>query len=230
MSMKRRLGRRARQRGAGTMEVLVASVLSLVIALAIMGFFDAQERAYASLSTYAASQNVTRTVVDLMSREIRMSSYDPTVPASGGALALSPGPTCPNVEQGLVVAMPQQIRIQQDLDGDGLINTANEDVTYAQVADEIRRTDNVTATTITLVEDVPPNGFTIRYFDSQSTPAEIVPAGLPPALTATQRACVQKVVIEVEAEISDPYPDKPNLHSFVRSGVTIRNRWIASNF
>ena len=55
-------------------------------------------------------------------------------------------------------------------------------------------------------------------------------AGLPPALTQTQRACVQKVIIEVEAEISDPYPDKPNLHSFVRSGVTIRNRWIASNF
>ena len=236
MSVTRRRHRRARQRGVGTMEVLVASVLCLIVALAIMGFFDAQERAYASLSTYASSQNVTRTVVDLMSREIRMSSYDPTVPRSGGAFALSPGPTCPDVEQGLIVAMPQQIRIQQDLGGNGLIDTANEDITYAQVGDEIRRTDNVLLAggdpnaIITLVEDVPPNGFTIRYFDNQANPVELLPAGLPAALTQTQRACVQKVIIEVEAEISDPYPDKPNLHSFVRSGVTIRNRWIASNF
>ena len=29
---------------------------------------------------------------------------------------------------------------------------------------------------------------------------------------------------------SDPYPDKPNLHSKVRSGVTIRNRWISTSY
>ena len=228
--MSLRAQRRRRQRGFGTMETLVAAMLTIVIALAIMGFFDAQERAYASLSTYSASQNVTRTVVDLMSREIRMSSYDPTVPASGGALTLSPGPTCPNVEEGLRVAMPQQIRIKQDLNGSGAIDTANEDVGYAQVGDQIRRTDYVTGTTVTLVQNVPANGFHLRYFDSQATPAEIVPGGIPPALTPAQRACVQKVVIEIESVIPDPYPDKPDLHSVVRSGVTIRNRWIASNF
>ena len=228
--MMRRRHRRARQRGVGTMEVLVASVLTIVIALAIMGFFDAQERAYASLSTYASSQNVTRTVVDLMSREIRMSSYDPTQPASAGAFVPYPGPSCPGVEQGLHTAAAQRIRIQQDLSGDGLIASANEDVTYAQVGDEIQRTDNVTNTTITLVENVPSGGFRIRYFDNQSNPVEIVPSGSPAQLTQAQRACVQKVVIEVESVIPDPYPNHPDLHSVVRSGVTIRNRWIASNF
>jgi len=218
---------RRRQRGAGTMEVLVAAVLTLITALAIMGFFDAQERAYASLSTYATSQNVTRTVVDLMTREIRMSSYDPTTP---GAFVLSPGPTCPGVEQGLIQAWPQRIRIQQDLSGDGTINVANEDVTYAQSGDEIQRTDNVTNSTVTLVEHVPAGGFRVRYFDSQANPVEIVPSGSPAALTATQRACVQKVVIEIEAVVPDPYPNSPNLHSKVRSGVTIRNRWISSSF
>ena len=53
------------------MEVLVASVLTLIVAFAIMAFFDAQERAYASITAYAESQNVTRTVVDLMTRELR---------------------------------------------------------------------------------------------------------------------------------------------------------------
>jgi len=228
--MRRRPHRRSRQRGVGTMEVLVASVLTLVVALATMGFFDAQERAYASLSTYATSQNVTRTVVDLMSREIRMSSYDPTEPASAGAFVPYPGPTCPGVEQGLHTAMPQQIRIQQDLTGDGLLTAANEDITYAQSGDKIQRTDHATNTTLTLVENVPANGFHVRYFDNQSNPVEIVPAGSPAMLTQVQRACVQKVVIEVESVIPDPYPNSPDLHSVVRTGVTIRNRWIASNF
>jgi hypothetical protein len=224
------LQRRRRQRGVGTMEVLVASVLTLIVAFAIMSFFDAQERAYASLTAYADSQTVTRTVVDLMSREIRMSSYDPTTPASAGALALSPGPSCPNVEQGLTVAMPQQIRIKQDLSGDGTINAANEDVTYAQVGNEIRRTDNFTNTTVTLVDHVPANGFQLQYYDNQANPVELVPSGTPAALTSAQRACVQKVAIEVDSEIPDPYPDKPNLHSVVRAGVTIRNRWISTSY
>jgi hypothetical protein len=213
------------------MEVLVASVLTLIVAFAIMSFFDAQERMYASITAYADSQNVTRTVVDLMSREIRMSSYDPTVPSSGGALALSPGPTCPNVEQGLTVAMPQQIRIKQDLSGDGTINERNEDVTYAQVGSEIRRTDNLNPPiTVTLVDHVPANGFQIQYYDSQANPVELVPSGTPAALTSTQRACVQKIAIEVDSEITDPYPNKPNLHSVVRAGVTIRNRWISTSY
>jgi hypothetical protein len=208
------------------MEALVAAGLTLVIALAVLGFFDAQQRAYATLSTYAMSQTVTRTVVDLMSREIRMSSYDPTLPRSAGALALSPMPTCPNVEQGLVVAMPQRIQIQQDLTGDGVISAANENIVYEQVGDEIQRTDVVTATTATLVENVPDGGFTLRYFDNQAIPVEIVPGGAPAALTETERACVEKVQIEVAAMIDDPYPNKPDVRSVVRSAVTIRNRTI----
>ena len=205
------------------MEVLVASVLTLVVAFAIMSFFDAQERAYASISAYAESQNVTRTVVDLMTREIRMSSYDPTSP---GALT-----TLNGVEEGLNVAMPQQIRIQQDLSGDGTINERNEDVSYFQQGNEIRRRDNLNPSIeLVLVENVPANGFQIRYFDSQGTPAELTPTGIPAALTQAQRALVQKVVIEVESVIPDPYPDKPNLHSTVRSGVTIRNRWISTSY
>ena len=224
--------RRLRQRGVGTMEVLVASVLTLIIAFAIMSFFDAQERAYASITAYAESQNVTRTVVDLMTREIRMSSYDPTGPTvNGGALTAVSGVTCPAVDEGVVFAASQQIRIRQDLSGNGTIDQRNEDVTYAQVGSEIRRTDNLNPPiTVTLVQNVPANGFHIRYFDNQGNPAELVPSGTPAVLTQAQRGCVQKVVIQVESEIPDPYPDKPNLHSKVRSGVTIRNRWISTSY
>lgn len=227
----RRRTTRARQRGFGTMEALVAAMLSLVVALAIMGFFTAQERAYRQVSTYAQSQNVTRTVVDLMAREIRMATYDPTEPAAtAGAFITSPGPTCPGVERGLVVAMPQRIQIQQDLDGSGLIDVANENVMYAQVGDAIQRTDVQTGTTVTLVANVPANGFRIRYFDNQADPVELVPAGMPAALTQAQRDCVQKVVLEVHASLGSPVPNGADLQSSVRSGVIIRNRWIATSF
>ena len=213
---------RARQHGFGTMEALVASVVTLVVALAILGFFDAQQRAYATMSTYAASQNVTRTVIDIMGREIRMSSYDPL----GTALLAYPGPTCPNVEQGLAIGEQQRIQIQQDLNNSGLIDAASENVIYRQQGDQIQRTDVFTGTTATLVENVPTNGFVIRYYDGQPVPVEIVPGGTPAALTQAQRACVEKVQIEVEALIDDPHPSQPDLHAVVRSAVAIRNRSI----
>jgi type II secretory pathway component PulJ len=216
--------RRRRQRGFGTMEALVASVVTLVVALAILGFFDSQQRAYATMSTYAASQTVTRTVVDLMGRELRMASYDPL----DTALADYPGPTCPGVDQGIVIARPQFIQMQQDLNGSGAIDAASEDVTYLLSGNQIRRVDNgVGGSTATLVENVPAGGFVIRYFDDQNPPVEIVPAGSPAQLTAAQRACVQKVQIEIHAQIDNPHPSQPDLDSVVRSGIAIRNRSIA---
>jgi len=41
--------RSARAAGFTTMEALVASTLTIIMALAILGFFDAQQRAYATL-------------------------------------------------------------------------------------------------------------------------------------------------------------------------------------
>jgi type II secretory pathway component PulJ len=212
--------RSARAAGFTTMEALVASTLTIIMALAILGFFDAQQRAYATLSTYAESQTVTRTAVDLIGREIRMASYDPLTTA----LALSPGPTCPNEDEGLVVGMSNRIRIQQDLTANGVIDAAGEDVTYAQSGNRIVRTDNVTNSIAVLVENVDANGFVVRYFDGSTPPVEAVPAGTPAALTQDQRACVEKVQLEIHSRIDDPYPTRPDLHSVVRSMVAIRNR------
>lgn len=222
MDTRQAAGRRRRSQGGfGTMEALVASVLSLLVALAIMSFFDAQQRAYATLSTYSESQNVTRTAIDLMSRELRMASYD----SLGTALTLSPGPTCPSVREGVVVAMPSYLQIKQDLDNSGAIDAANENVIYAQTGNRLVRTDVVQNQALTLVEGVPSNGFNLRYY--AGTPSvEQVPAGTPAQLNQGQRACVDKISIEIDSQIADPYPGKPAVHSSVRSTVAIRNRAI----
>lgn len=212
---------RRRSRGITTIEVLVGSVVSLIVLLAVVAAFDAQQKTYATLQAYSRSQDVTRTAIELISRDVRMSSYDPT----GVALALSPPPTCPNVPQGLVVAGPNQIQIQQDLDADGLLATPGENIRYFVSGSEIRRLDVSGGNTLaTLVSGVAANGLQIRYFDGASPPNELVPAGSPPALTQTQRACVEKVQVRIAAQIPSPVANRDPLTSVVESGVAIRNR------
>jgi hypothetical protein len=207
------------------MEVLVAGTVSVVVLLGLMAFFDSQQRAYAAVNSYAQSQNVTRTAIDLIGRELRMSSFDPSgvaIPDQPGAMA------CPGVEQGLVLGMRGLIRFQQDLDGDGLLITAGEDVMYGQVGRQIMRWDIGTAGVgVALVTGVPNNGLQFTYFDGAVPPNELVPAGSPPMLNQNQRACVEKVQIRIEAQIDAPHPSLNDLRSVVESGVAIRNRSIS---
>jgi hypothetical protein len=224
-AMQQRMpARRRRSAGFSIMEVLVAGTVSVVVLLGLMAFFDSQQRAYAAVTSYAQSQNVTRTAIDLIGRELRMSSFDPTYTA----LSLSPGPTCQDVREGLQLAMPGLVRFQQDLDGDGLLTTAGEDVMYGQVGRQILRWDIGTGGVgVALVTGVPSNGLQFTYFDGAVPPNELVPAGSPPQLTQGQRACVEKVQIRIEAQIDAPHPSLNDLTSIVESGVAIRNRSIS---
>ena len=206
------------------MEVLVAATLTMIVAFAIMGFFDAQQRAYATLSTYAESQHVTRTAIDLMAREIRMASYNPL----GTALTTCPVPTCAVATgEGIYEARPGRIRIRQDLTNNGTINAANEDVIYEQQGTTIVRTDVFMNQALTLVDNVSANGLRFTYY--WNTPMTLLsPSGSPSQLTQTQRGLVDKVRIQIQAAVPNSYPGQPAVDSVVRSTVAVRNRSIGS--
>jgi hypothetical protein len=209
---------RRRQAGISTAEVLAGIALTLMVLGAIYSFQLAQSKAMAAQNAYNESQTVTRTVIDLMTRELRMATYDPT----GGALPTSPGPTCPGVKQGLLLATRSSILFAQDLGGDGGITAPGEAVLYDVLGDEIRRTDGLNLP-VTLVGGVPSGGFTLRYFDGSNPPVELIPTGTPPALSPAQRDCVAKVRINVRAEIDNP-STSATLASMAESEVAIRNR------
>jgi len=219
--------RRARIRGISTAEVLVGGALTLVIMAISASFFQAQQKALNTENTYTESQAVTRTVIDLFSRELRMASYDPTL----AALPPAPGPNCPTVPQGIVEATTTSIRFKQDLDGNGVIDGANEDVRYALAEGQITRTDGLAVTTA-LVTGVPANGLAFRYFNGSNPPIELVPVGVPPAtpaLTPGQRDCVAKVQITVSANIANPNPSiQTPITSTAESRIAIRNRSLSS--
>jgi hypothetical protein len=210
---------RHRSRGLSTAEVLAGTALSLLALSALYSVQHAQTQAFAAQRTYAESQAVTRTVVDLMTRELRMASYDPA-----NALTTSQPPGCPGVKQGIVEASATKLRFKQDLDGDGQINTAGEDVVYDILGSEIRRTEGASLP-VTLVEHVPVDGFSFRYFDTSNPPVELIPTGTPAVLTPTQRDCVAKVRITIRANIPNPDPDISSpVQSLAQTEIAIRNR------
>lgn len=211
-------------RGISTADVLAGMALSIMALGGVYSYFVAQQKALAAQEAYAQSQNVTRTLVDLFSREIRMATYDPT----GLALLTSPGPSCPGVKQGIVAATPTRVQFRQDLNGDGLLLGSGEDVTYALVGTEVERTDGLGSPT-PLVGGVASGGMSFRYFDGSNPPVELLPSGVPPQLTPAQRDCVAKLEITVTASIPNPDPRNPHpLIAQADSQVAIRNRSLAT--
>jgi hypothetical protein len=211
--------RRRSSRGFSIAEVLAGTALTMMLLTALYSVQRAQSKAFASQNVYSESQNVTRTVIDLMTRELRMATYDP-----GTALTTSPGPICPGVKQGIVEATPSKLHFKQDLTGDGSLVSPGEDLVYDVLGSDLRRTDGA-ALPVTIVTGVPAGGLNFRYFDGSNPPVELIPTGTPPSLTAGQRDCVTKVRITVRANLSNPDPNNSMpIPSVAQTEVAIRNR------
>ncbi|MGH7895341.1 MAG: hypothetical protein ACREQL_11785, partial [Candidatus Binatia bacterium] len=210
-------------RGISTAEILVGASISLVLLSVAQSYFVTQQRMLLVQSAYAQSQNVTRTFTDLLSRELRMASYDP----SGTAITLGAsgaGVTCPSVRQGITEATPTSVQFLSDLNGDGDTADSNENVRYALSGTQIQRTDGGGAA-LTLVDGVPSGGLVFTYYNNSNPPTELTPSGNPLAVSASNRDCIAKVRVRVTAQLSDPQFTNINpLVSAIESEVAIRNR------
>ena len=211
--------RRPHARGFSSMEVLAGLGLTLILLAAVYSFQQAQLKAFSTQQVYSDSQNVTRSVIDLMARELRMACYDP-----GTAIPKSGGPCAPERKQGIIEATPTRIRFQQDLNGDNAIGAPGEDVTYDLSNGSIRRTDGL-AEPVVLASGVPTGGLSFLYFDNVNPPGQIVPGGSPAALNQCQRDSVAKVRITVRANLPNPNPRiSTPIASIAESEVAVRNR------
>jgi len=218
--MNRRAGKGRHVRGMSLAELLVGSALSMIVIGGVYSFYSAQTQALAAQRAYARSQDVTRTVIDLLGRELRMATYDP----AGTAITTSPPGSCPGVKQGLLVGKLNDIQFVQDLNGDGDVTDAGENLHYYVLGGELKRQDGVN-TPVTLVENLDVNGFVLQYYDNSNPPVELMPSGTPPALTQANRDCVAKVRITVRASVANPNPQNPDpLEATSQAEVAIRNR------
>ena len=214
--------RRPHARGFSSMEVLAGLGLTLILLAAVYSFQQAQLKAFSTQQVYSDSQNVTRSVIDLMARELRMACYDP-----GTAINKSGGPCKPDVKQGIIEATPTRIRFQQDLNGDNAIGAPGEDVTYDLSNGTIRRTDGL-AEPVVLASGVPTGGLSFLYFDNGNPPGQIGPGAV---LNQCQRDTVGKVRVTIRANLPNPNSRIPTpIASVAESEVAIRNRSLDGNF
>jgi len=214
--------RRPHARGFSSMEVLAGLGLTLILLAAVYSFQQAQLKAFSTQQVYSDSQNVTRSVIDLMARELRMACYDP-----GTAIPKSLGPCRPEVKQGIIEATPTRIHFQQDLTGDNAIGAPGEDVTYDLSNGTIRRTDGL-AEPVVLASGVPTGGLSFLYFDNGNPPGQIGPGAV---LNQCQRDSVGKVRVTVRANLPNPNSRIPTpIASVAESEVAIRNRSLNGNF
>ena len=143
------------ERGLSFVDLLVGSAVGLVIAAGAVVVVRSQTLAMRTSAGQLDMNDAARGVVEFMTREIRMAGYNPR--------CVTPSPVT-----AIVAAGPQALRVQYDLNEDGLLDTgaaASEDVSYEydSASSSLRRV--VGGEVSTLATDVPADGFQIRYFN-----------------------------------------------------------------
>jgi Tfp pilus assembly protein PilW len=160
---------------------------------------------------------ITRSVMDLMTRELRMAGFNPT----NGALPAHNEVGCNGIRKVIFEATATRLRFKQDLNGNGAIEPlASEDVTYELVGSQVRRALGDNAAT-PLVDYVPTNGLTFRYYNNSNPPVEL----LPTPLAGCNLANVAKVRITVSANLPNQYYGSAvPFRSVAASEIAIRSR------
>lgn len=195
--------------GFSAMEVLVATALGLMVVGSISAFNHSQLFAIRNQAVQNDVQMAARNVVDLFAREVRRAGLNPT---------------CAAGLEALTDATPRRVRIQADLNRNGVIDGGNEVITYRFMftSDDIDRVEReANGQTDLLIDGVDLAGSRFRFYDAAG--AEIIP-GLG-ALSASQRAAVRRIRIEFvsNADPVDPERELP-LRVEVANDVDIRNR------
>ncbi len=145
----------------------------------------------------ASVQAGARQTISLMTTEMRQAGADPSIPPVGIV--------------AIVGADSQTLHVRADLNGDGVIQTAepSEDVTYAYDSTARVITRNPGSGASPLLTHVTAMGFT--YFDSANQPLAALP------LSAADAALVHAIALTITCEDRDSQPIT------LTTRVTLRN-------
>ena len=168
---------RRRNPGFTLVEVLISLVIGMVVLAALYAVFTIQNKNFAKQEQIGEMQQIARTAMDSMAREITMAGYDPnqTTPANAGITAAS----------------ATSLSFTSDLNGNGDTADANESVTYAFDGANYRITRNTGGGAQPFAENI--QGLTFTYYDA---------AG---AVTATA-ADIRRIQISITARTGKPDP------------------------
>jgi type IV pilus assembly protein PilW len=190
--------RRSGQSGMTLLELLVTLGISAIVAVALTTILFSSTRLGSRTSRRADFQGGARQALSMMTTEIRQAGADPRTPPIGVV--------------GIVAADSVTLHVRADLDGDGVIRTAepSEDVTYAwsSTSRELSRDPGTGATPV--LSNV--SAFELAYFDETGTRITLLP------LSTADAARVRSIRLSLTATGGDAAPIS------VSTLVTLRNR------
>lgn len=139
--------------GFSVVELVVALAVMLVVMVGIISLFTSLNRTYTTQNVAAAVQQVARTGIDIMTRNIRMAGFNP--------LNINP--------IGIVEASANKIRFHYDLDGSGSIEMdadPREDIAYLLNHNKqlIKQNNGNSRSNRSLVDNV--RDLRFKYFDA----------------------------------------------------------------
>ena len=198
--------RAANQRGTSLVELLTSTLFVSILMAMSYGFARAALISARVQEVKSEAQEATVMALDVLTRELRMAGF------SAAAQPLA----------GLLAANAQSVEVGSDLNGDGDLNDANEDIGYSydpQQALLMRATGG--ASPQPFVHGVPRGGLHFSFFDAGG--AEIpVPTG---GLSAGDRLRVHRIDVLLQVELTNPEARATRpLTSTVSCSVGLRNQ------
>ena len=182
--------------GVTLLELLVALSLTGIFSLALYGFLFLHRNVLAAEEIRISVRENSRLALDFITRELRQA----------GARPVSSGP-CVSFQR-LTAAQAQRVTMQYDFRSDrsgrppdGCPDDPSERVVYMYSEDSqaILRATGRRGRPQPFINDVPPDGFLLRYFDRNRSQ-------LTPPLDASERAAVHAIEVTVRTSRSHPNP------------------------
>jgi prepilin-type N-terminal cleavage/methylation domain-containing protein len=152
--VNRRSGSTRRAPGFTLIELLAVLCIHGILMAALAMSFTSQLRSHRQQERMSEMQQTARAAMALITREARMAGYDPTGIRFSG-----------------ITYDPDALRIQADLNGDGDVADANENVVYAYDAATRRLTRNTGGGRQSVAEQV--ETFAFEYRDANGLPTQV---------------------------------------------------------
>lgn len=167
--------------GFTLLELLTSLVVGMIVLGAMYSLFIIQNRHFTTQEQIAEAQQIARTTMDAMAREITMAGFDPNKSL----------PTPAPANAAITAASATALSFTADLNGDSALTGSNEYVTYAFDAANYRITRNTGGGAQPFAENIEDLAFT--YYDGSG------------AETATV-ASIRRIRIAVRARTAKPDP------------------------
>ena len=191
------------ERGTVTVAELLAAIVMTAAAMGAMySMMVAQNQVFSAQDRAVEIEQTARTIMTMISRELRMAGYNPVQGTSFNGITYD----------------PVQLRIQADLNGNGVLTDTNEDTTYSFDAANLRLL-RTAPNSVIVFQNI--QAFTFSYLNSNGA---LVDGSSNPAPTS---ADIREVSVKITVRAAYPDPTYPENNGYrtltLQSRVTPRD-------